>query len=70
MYGFVSSLESSGDFSMRCQYLTSNLQRGCVGKCGRSFIRVCSELFHIFDMLLFVRLERSFVRVRWQFSSF
>ena len=28
------SLESSGDFSIRCQCLTSNLLRRCVGKCG------------------------------------
>ena len=28
------SLESSGDFSMRCQCLTSNHLRRCVGKCG------------------------------------
>ena len=31
---FGKSLESSGDFSMRCQRLTSNLMRRCVGKCG------------------------------------
>ena len=31
---FGKSLESSGDFSMRCQCLTSNLLRRCVGKCG------------------------------------
>ena len=31
---FGKSLESSGDFSMRCQCLTSNLLRRCVGKFG------------------------------------
>ena len=36
---FGKSLESSGDFSMRCQCLTSNLLRRCVGKCGSSFLR-------------------------------
>ena len=31
---FGKSLESSGDFSMRCQCLTSSLVRRCVGRCG------------------------------------
>ena len=31
---FGKSLESNGDFSMRCQCLTSNLLRRYVGKCG------------------------------------
>ena len=31
---FGKSLESSGDFSMRCQCLTSNFLRWCAGKCG------------------------------------
>ena len=31
---FGKSLESSGDFSTRCQYLASNLLSWCVGKCG------------------------------------
>ena len=31
---FGKSLESSRDFSMRCQCLTSNFWRRCVGKCG------------------------------------
>ena len=32
---FGKSLESSGDFSMRCQCLTSNLVRWCVSRCGK-----------------------------------
>ena len=32
---FGKSLESNGDFSMRCQCLTSNLLRRYVGKCGQ-----------------------------------
>ena len=31
---FGKSHQSSGDFLMRCQCLTSNLLRRCVGKCG------------------------------------
>ena len=31
---FGKSLESSGDFSMRWQCLTSSLVRRCVGRCG------------------------------------
>ena len=31
---FGKSLESSGNFSMRCQCSASDLQRWCVGKCG------------------------------------
>ena len=31
---FGKSLESSGDFLMRCQCLASNLVRWCVGRCG------------------------------------
>ena len=31
---FGKSLDSNGEFSMRCQCLTSNLLRQCVGKCG------------------------------------
>ena len=31
---FGKSLESSRDFSMRCQCLTSSLVRRCVGRCG------------------------------------
>ena len=31
---FGKSLENNGDFSMRCQCLTSNLLRWYVGKCG------------------------------------
>ena len=38
---FGKSLESNGDFSMRCQCLTSNLLRRYVGKCV--FLFVCLE---------------------------
>ena len=49
---FGKSLESSGDFSMRCQCLTSSFLRLYVGKCSvyvvvnleRSFVQVCSKV--------------------------
>ena len=37
---FGKSLESSGDFSMRYQCLTSDLLRRCVGKCGEYVVVV------------------------------
>ena len=91
---FGKSLESSEDFSMRCQCLVSNLLRRHVGKCGEYivvkvrcssascvlFVKVflsitkfnssnasfygllsVSSFLHVFDMLLFLHLERSFV---------
>ena len=42
---FWKSLESSGDFSMRCQCLTSNLRRRCVGKCGEYVVVTVRGLF-------------------------
>ena len=87
------AVESSEDFSMRCQCLVSGLLRQYVGKCGEYVVVkvrhspascfVCQRFFsitefnpsnasfygllsvssflHVFDMLLFVHLERSFV---------
>ena len=44
---FGKSLESSGDSSMRCQCLTSNLLRQCVGKCGEFVVvKVSCEIDH------------------------
>ena len=44
---FEKSLESSEDFSMRCQCLTSNLLRQCVGKCGEYVVvKVSCEIDH------------------------
>ena len=52
---FGKSLESSRDFSIRCQCLTSNLVRWCVGWCGeyavvkvRQFPPACSLLARVF----------------------
>ena len=45
------SLESCRDFSMRCQCLTSNLRRRCVGKCGEYVVvkvRRSSALWGLF----------------------
>ena len=49
---FGNSLESTGDFSMRCQCLVSNLLRWCVGKCGEYIavkVRRSSALCGLFD---------------------
>ena len=101
---FGISLESSGDFSMRCQCLISNLVRRCVGRCSEYVVvkvrrstpacgllawvflsvKECNSsnaliygllivciliFFHIFDMLLFVCLECSFIQVCLEVSE-
>ena len=44
---FGKSLESSKDFLMRCQCLTSNLLRWCVGKCSEYVVvKVSYEINH------------------------
>ena len=44
---FGKSLESSRDFLMRCQCLTSNLLRWCVGKCSEYVVvKVSYEIDH------------------------
>ena len=44
---FGKSLESSEDFSMRCQCLTSNLLRRCVGKRSECVVvKVSCEIDH------------------------
>ena len=48
-----SELESSGDFSMRCQCLTINLLRRCVGRCGEYVVVKGVHLQHVVCLLAF-----------------
>ena len=57
---FGKSLESSGDFSMRCQCLVSNLLRRYVGKCSEYVVvKVRPSLHRVFCLSAFFVYQRN-----------